>query len=245
MKKSIIAAGAASAVLAAMPVVGVFADTTLPNAHTDILSITIDKVCAFGYDSNGSTANGDIEVTGINRQDGATGTWGTATTSDQAATLGNTKATLSRTMLNGTEDLALGTTKLGVYCNNEDGYSITSSFVAGDGTTANATGALAASGVTATIPVSAGIEDAATSAWSYKIASTPAENASNIGVIDSGITANTWLGSATTLVTAPSTGSKMTTNTGDYFTITYGVKIDQTQPSGTYTGGVTYTLAEL
>ena len=44
MKKSIIAAGAASAVLAAMPVLGVFADTT---GITDTIEITVEATCTF------------------------------------------------------------------------------------------------------------------------------------------------------------------------------------------------------
>lgn len=247
MKKKLIAAGAASLAVAAMPVVGVFATdpVTLPNAHTDILAITIDKVCAFGY-QNDVSGSGAINVTGIVR-DAASGhgQWSPATTSSDAATAGNTKATLSKTMTNGTQDLELGTTTLGVYCNNTNGYKITSAFVESDGTTANANGALLSVGSSKDIPVSANIATASTSAWSYKVESGQTGSATNVGVIQTGF--DTWAGDDGIIVSAPtaSDASKMTTNNGDYFKITYGVKIDETQPADTYTAGITYTLAEL
>ena len=243
MKKKLIAAGAASLAVAAMPVVGVFATSpiTTPNQYTDVLQVTIDKVCAFGYsNTNGAAATnpGDINVTGVAR------TASTGVTLEETAT---TKATgtFSATMVNGTSNMEFGTTTLGVYCNNVDGYKITSAFVESDGTTANTNGALLSDGTSKDIPVSANIATETTSAWSYKVESGKTSPATNVGQIQSGF--GVWAGDDGIIVSAPITSgaSKMTTNDGDYFKITYGVKIDETQPADTYSAGITYTLAQL
>lgn len=252
MKKKLIAAGAASLAVAAMPVVGVFATpVTGPTTYTDVLKITIDKTCAFGYQNDISSGDGAIDVTGITRTAGAK-----ASLTETATT--KAIGTFSETMVNGTIDTSVGTTKLGVYCNSNDGYSITSKLVgatpnvSGDPTidATDNSGNLVATGNSKSIPISATMESGTTSAWSYKIAASPAQGQTdNIGQL--AVSSGTWLGSptspatTTTLVTAPQNAPKMTTNKGDYFTITYGVRIDQTQPADTYTGGIQYILTDL
>ncbi len=94
MKKSIIAAGAASVVLAAMPVVGVFADNyagSLTGSNTDTVQLTINQSCTFSgavstdategiinlgtYDAptaTTSTKNGGIMSITCNDEDGWT-----------------------------------------------------------------------------------------------------------------------------------------------------------------------------
>lgn len=236
MKKSLITASASAVALAAMPVVGVFAANpiTTPDTYTDILSVTIDKVCAFGYSNNNN-----IDVTGVERTAGSNVTL-TETETTKAT------GTFSSTMVTGTDNLSFGTTKLGVYCNNVDGYTITSAFVDENGN-ANAGGALLSAGTSKDIPVSANIGTADTSAWSFKIANSPAVTTPsiipNVGKLN--VAENSWLGTDGLLVTAPTAAPKMTTNAGDYFTVTYGVKIDETQPADTYTGGIKYTLAAI
>ena len=98
MKKSIIAAGAASAVLAAMPMAGVFALSTGP--YTDTLTLTIEDTCEFVRTTSGAHASG---------ADG--GSW----SSD----------TLSKTVVAGNTYAELGTSSFHVTCNNTDGYTVT------------------------------------------------------------------------------------------------------------------------
>ena len=93
MKKALVA-GAASLALAAVPVVGVFAATTL----TDTISVTVSDNCALSYGSTAHT-NGD-------------GTWNTST------------HTLSATRTNGTVTYNLGKTTMKAVCNNSLGYKV-------------------------------------------------------------------------------------------------------------------------
>ena len=142
MKKTIIAAGAASVALAAMPIVGAFALTS----HTDTLQVDIQTQCSFGY-TDGETPH-VINVPAPAHTDGSAGAAPGAWTGD----------TLSATMLNGTALTDFGKTTLSVYCNNEDGYSI-------EVTSANA---LAGATVSNSIPVNDSFS-ASSTGWSYKL----------------------------------------------------------------------------
>ena len=109
MKKSIIAAGAASAVLAAMPIAGVFAVD-----FTDTLNLTIDNVCTF-------TRQTVAHTDGV----GAWGNDGKEETTNDAAD------TLYATVTNGTvydgetgNSGVLGSSAFNVTCNNNKGYSV-------------------------------------------------------------------------------------------------------------------------
>ncbi len=238
MKKSIIAAGAASVALAAMPIVGAFAAPSTPvMSQTDTLIITIGSACSIGYDSDTSASGSTIEVTGVAHANGD-GSWGT----DPTATAGTTTHpdTLSATMLNGTYSNNLGTTTLGIYCNNANGYKITTS---GAGSLTDA-----ASAVSDVIPINGGFS-ATSTGWSYKLAA--GTGANQRGEVKNGHTA--WATDSTT--TAPmaneivagstSTGTKTTSNDGDFFTITYGAGINDSLAAATYKGSITYTLATL
>ncbi|MBR0424428.1 hypothetical protein IJI79_02950 [Candidatus Saccharibacteria bacterium] len=223
MKKSIIAAGAASVALAAMPMVGAFALTT----QTDTLQVTINGVCSFGYTDSQSTHV--IDVAAPSHTDGTAGA-GPATWNND---------TLSATMLNGTENQDFGKTTLNVYCNNSDGYQITTNGTTGAVTTV---GALTSNDTSDTIPVNAGFS-ASSTGWSYQVAGTTG----NTGIVASAHD-GTWATAANaedTIVEAPTTGAKTTDNSGDTFTITYGVGIDETLSAGTYSGSITYTLVQL
>ncbi len=245
MKKSMIAAGASAVALAAMPVVGVFAtDGTNPSVHTDILSITIDNICAFGH-----TSGTAINVTGVAHTPTDSGYW-TNTSTD--STTGVKKDTLTVTMVNGTANGEIGTTTLGIYCNNHAGYKITSAFTDGTGAAVatDATNYKKLVGGTSGETIDMGLtEDSnhvistANSGWSYKVADA-ANATNNIASVqgDFGSWGNAF---GDIISSANATGSKMTTNDGDYFTITYGAAIDQAQAADTYTGGVQYTLSQL
>ena len=111
MKKLAIAG--ASAVLAAMPVVGVFAAST-GGPFTDTIDVTIDNACTF---SRGATAH----VNG----DNSNGTWGTGETADKLA--GNLAA--------GGIDDNFGSSNFNVVCNNKAGWTVTATATALTGKT--------------------------------------------------------------------------------------------------------------
>lgn len=229
MKKSIIAAGAASVALAAMPIVGAFAATT----QTDTLEVTINSVCSFGFTDSETPHVIDVAVPSHTNGTAGAGpaTWGSGATADK----------LSATMLNGTANLDFGKTTLNVYCNNTDGYQITT-----NGTTSAplTVGPLTAAtaGNTDNIPVNNALS-ASSTGWSYQVAAV----GTTTGVVDAAHDA-TWAtaaNAADVIVDAPTSGTKTTTNAGDTFTITYGVGIDQTLSADTYSGSITYTLVQL
>lgn len=248
MKKSIIAAGAASVALAAMPIVGAFADPT-PSAtvtsQTDTLIVNIGSACSIGYNSDTSSATPVIDVEGVDHADG-TGAWGT----DSSATAGTATHpdTLSATMLNESASNNVGSTTLGIYCNNEAGYTIT----AGEATS-GAGSDLTSTTATAVIPLIANFGDGTSgtaTGWSFKVAAGTGTN--QRGEVKNGHTA--WSADASAasgpkfnqiIAGSVDTGTKTTANDGDFFTITYGVGVDGTTPAASYKGAIKYTLATL
>lgn len=67
MKKSIIAAGAASLAVAAMPVVGVFAEPAADgNSVTDVVEITIDPACGVSSDTTSAGVENELTATMTN-----------------------------------------------------------------------------------------------------------------------------------------------------------------------------------
>lgn len=126
MKKTIIA-GVASAVLAAMPVVGVFAADT-DTEKVDTLRLTIDNACTFERISGSEHAS-------------TVGTWGD---DDNSETVTDDPNTLFATVANDESYDALGTSSFTVTCNNQYGYTVS---VAGTAftadTAANSTGTYA------------------------------------------------------------------------------------------------------
>lgn len=244
MKKSMIAAGAASVALAAMPIVGAFAAPSAPvMSQTDTLMINIESACSIGYDSDASDAGGStIEVEGVDHTDGS-GAWGdgTGTPTPGPGDLGHPD-TLAATMLNGTTSNNLGTTTLGIYCNDPDGYSITTT---GAGSLSDAASPVTTSAV---IPVNSAFS-ATSTGWSYQVAAGSATT-------QRGEVKNSHAGWATDSTTtspmaneviagSPASGTKTTSNAGDFFTITYGAGINDSLPAATYKGSITYTLTAL
>ena len=243
-----------------------FAATSTPNAQKDILNVTIEEVCAFGY--------GDI-TPGYHTDGTTTGYTGTSTTAREesgsgqdrvaAAGAGNGIWDLTAPKLvtgyDGTvqspvadTDTAYGImeantvnkdfakTTLNVVCNDNDGYTITAS------TTNLAPG----SGVTGNIASTAAEPAAGTSSWAFQIADT-STNTTNHGVIQTaaGTTSDSgyWYGgyttNATTIISSAAATDKTTPDTGDIWTMTYGVGISKAQPAATYEGHVIYQLASI
>lgn len=107
MKKSIIAAGAASAVLAAMPVLGVFA-VAHGETITDTIDLEIENTCAMTISSTGRSADTSVI---------ADGAWGSADTD------GN--ATFTGTVVAGQTYASFASTDFQIICNDNDGYQVT------------------------------------------------------------------------------------------------------------------------
>lgn len=132
MKKAIIA-GAASAVLAAMPVMGAFAVRN-GETITDTLNLEITNTCALTIADTGRTA----DTSKI-----ADGAW--------AAADSNGNATFSGTVVAGQSYESFATTNFKVVCNDNDGYKVTvatTGFTAEGVTSATYPWAYAAGGLT-------------------------------------------------------------------------------------------------
>ena len=224
MKKALIA-GAASAVLAAMPVAGVFAADT--QSHTDTINISIDAVCTLGTVTDGvaqdddDTAHNPTEVTS-----GFDGVW-----SDDS---------LSASLAAGTQHPTLGTTTFTVRCNNSNGYTLSAktgnaagTLVNGSNTIATADGSAFAAGT------------AETSYWNFKLsgASTGMTIANGYNAAHAVPTPAAETGAPTVIVTGAANSGNV--QGGQSVTVTYGAGIDNFQPTGTYTGTVVYSLASL
>ena len=106
MKKALIA-GAASVALAAMPVVGVFADPVADNTLTDTLTITNQVSC------NMTSAH-------------TAGTGATSTTPSWSADSGS--ATLTATIATGTAFENIGSTTFTVICNDTSGWKVSATY---------------------------------------------------------------------------------------------------------------------
>ncbi len=116
MKKKMIAASVASLALAAMPVVGVFAQAANPSNFVDILQVTIADSCNWTRTMTAGDAN-------------------TTVTNADAAT-----ATAARTMTAGQSVATFATSAFNAKCNNDAGYTITATMTNLGGYTSNSKG---------------------------------------------------------------------------------------------------------
>ncbi len=199
MKKSIIATGAASLALAAMPVVGAFA---VGNSVVDQVQITIDGSCSVANNA-GSTS-------------------GTANSFSATLTNGGEKNWTA----GGTGDSAGGTLK--VSCNSGSGWNITA---IGSSDTANGSTITSMTPSTAgSTPIATGAGSDTTSGWQFQVTGT--------GTITTYNSYSDVPSTATKVATSNVAASQSVINTG------YHVKVSLTQQADTYTGKVTYTVAE-
>lgn len=218
MKKSIIATGAASLALAAMPVVGVFAEPTPAGTVTDTINVNIPAACTIV--NNNSTTGGD----------------GSAPVLENGYTVtmhnGQFKTNIGA---NGAD--ATGTTtpdgSIDVSCNSTDGANPAIGWkltAIGDGTAGHTTELYNANATDQIVTGTA--VNGATSNWAMKVA-----------IPGSGV--NYASGWNADYKAVPSAETDVATGTGSVsnaFTMTYQVYVDQTQDAGTYTGAVKYTL---
>lgn len=217
MKKSIIAAGAASLALAAMPVVGVLAAATPAGDITDTLNVNIPAGCTIT--NSNSTTGGD----------------GTAPHLTNAYSVemhnGEFKDNIGGSANDDGNVAGTSDNVISVSCNsssNTDGETGWKLTAVGAGTDGHKT-ELYQAGATDQI-VTGTATSGATSNWAFKVAKTAGTYAS---------------GYSNAYAAVPATEADIVTGSGsavDAFTITYQVYVDQTQDSGTYTGAVKYTL---
>lgn len=221
MKKSIIAASAASLALAAMPVVGAFAAEQTATV-TDNLNVTIDNTCSLTRTA--STA--DETVTGSSA-------WTDTSTTEPALS-----GTYTANMDAGSYGV-IGKSSFVVTCNDvKNGHSVT---VATTSLTDNAaTGTKGAPIVysnTTVVPAEGADQ---VSGWNITIANgattpIPADSI-NIGILQAA-------GGTGTVYDKAATGNKLKQAlNGATFDATYTVGASITQDAGTYVGSAIYTL---
>ena len=143
---------------------------------------------------------------------------------------------------NGTYQADIGTTTVKVYCNDNEGFAIFASGYTGDEIgEANSTKLVnSTSAVNNTI--STGIATSGnTSNWAMKLATN--SGATYALTLDNGFNAYSAVPSTYTKVAHRDSGTDIGTGaTGASLTTTYAVYVNQTQPAGTYSGKVIYTL---
>ena len=218
MNKKLIA-GASSAVLAAMPVLGVFATQGDGNL-VDTIKVGISESCSISRVAVDVENNKAPHTAGTG--DNA-GTWGAN---------GQGADTLSGSIANGGVANNYGSSTFNVICNHSTGYAVNAVATALNNATS-----------TASIPLNASF-DATHSGWAYKV-STKEDSmkvykpAATAGEFDEVVTpASTWLDDATNAKLVAGTAP---INNGE-FTVTYGVGIDATQQADNYSGTITYTI---
>lgn len=248
MSKKIIAGlGVVAGLAAALAPVATFATASYGiNEQADQLRVFIPETCSFGYEAksiaagthiNGTeTASGE---TGYTTYGAGAGIWtqadvnGGTTTSGEPATTTYTE-TLQGVMAISTKADNFGKTRLNIFCNDADGYTIS----------AVGTNLIAATSANGTIDLSSTVA-VANSAWGFTVAAT--DGFTNAGELKGAPAEGSYYAptSATTIVGAKSTGTHTTPETGDSWTIQYAVSVDAAQASDVYTGHVTYTLASI
>lgn len=212
MKKSIIAAGAASIALAALPMAGVFAAA---EAVTDNLTATVNSTCSLTRTGAGAT-------TGDNKGAWTSGSE-TYTISLDAGSTGN-----------------MGTSTFTIVCNDqENGHYLT---VATTGLSAGNDQSEAAQGAAINYSNKAVSNTASSWNISVEAVSgtgTAQMPTFNSGAVDGGILQMTS-GSVDLYGSAASKNTTMLN--GAKFTATYNIGVKTEQPSGTYKGTAVYTL---
>jgi len=217
MKKSIIATGAASLALAAMPVVGVFAQATPAGDITDTLNVNIPAGCTIVNSNSTTGGNGSAphltNAYSVEMHNGELRTNIGGSADDDGDVTGTSDNVIS------------------VSCNsssNTDGETGWKLTAVGAGTDGHKT-ELYKEGATDQIVTGTAVSGE-TSNWAFKVAKSAGAYATGYDNVYAAVPAT-----EADIVT----GSGMAANA---FTITYQVYVDQTQDSGTYTGAVKYTL---
>ncbi len=211
MKKSLIATGAASLALAAMPAVGVFAAAI--NTMTDNIEVTVPASCSI---TNGNT-NANAAVANV------VNNYAKTVNNGQYATIGANDHDQGENPDNTVE----------ITCNSQSGTDAGWKLTAiGAGTTGHITELY--DGSANSIASGTHAESGATSNWDFKVTQT-----GNAATAADGFSFASW-------TAVPGTEKDLATGTGSTaagaLTMEYSVYVSGTQPGGTYTGAVKYTL---
>ena len=222
MKKSIIAAGAASVALAAMPIVGAFA---VNGPFTDIIQTTIADDCTFARGTVLAHANTDYHTNG---------TWTVDSPVADTDTLSNVTVVPRTAGAATASETTLGDSHFYVICNDKDGYQVALTthealvIPDGSGGAVNVhTWNYDAAGTTT------GVTDSTPSYWKIE-ASDPQ--------FVSGTTPRTanYSDLANDIVS-----KKESSEDGHDFTVTYKAFANVGQDSGSYSARAVYTFAQL
>lgn len=233
MKKSIIATGAASLALAAMPVVGVFAYDADNQAGTvtDHLTVNIPASCTIQNANSTTGGGGDAQSNPalnnyykVEMQNGEFKT-------DIGASNWDSEAAPSGATANNQITVSCNTASDTSQTPDPAGWVLTA---IGAGTTGHVTD-LYNSTADAAIATGTAVSGA-NSAWAFKVVKGEGANVSY----------DTDYATGTPVYTAvPSTELDIANGAGTFaggFTMTYQVYVNQTQAQGTYQGAVKYTL---
>ena len=145
-------------------------------------------------------------------------------------------------IVNGTYEDDIGSTMLKAFCNDTEGFAIFAAGYTGDEIGgANSTKLVnSASQVNNTISTGTATSGS-TSNWAMKLATN--SSATYAVTLDNGFGAYSSVPSSYTKVAHRDSGTDIgTTATGAELTTTYAAFVNQTQPAGTYTGKVKYTM---
>lgn len=175
-----------------------------------------------------STALAALPVAGVFAADVTTATDTINVTVNASCTLGITEGkAVTGTVANGTKKEDLAGSTFSISCNNASGWHLTA---VGAGTNKeDDVAALATAGGAQSISTSATISTE-TSSWGFKLAGTGVEK--------------TYQSFAAVPKTATTVAKGTTPTAANEITATYGVGISATQAAGTYSGKVTYVLAQ-
>ena len=219
MKKSIIAASAASLALAAMPIVNTFA---AEKTVTDNITLNVNSTCAMTRTGANGTADTGVVAGAWTAGDPETTSSGTYEATIDAGGYAN-----------------LGTSTISVTCNDaNNGHYLT---VRATGLTSNTTGATGSPINYSTTTAAAG-----TSSWNIVIGrptdtTIPAWNNNALTADNIASISQTSNVGSVDLYGSSSSTNKTVLNAAT-FTATYNVGTAITQPAGTYTGSAVYTL---
>lgn len=225
MKKSLIAAGAASLAVTAMPVVGVFALDSV-NPVEDTIQVTVNATCTF---------RGELNVTPAG--DGGTTSDGTTDTAGNTYSASGTIGEIVSPQYSSSDTHSFTT-----FCNDNEGYTVSAaatalSWVSGDAGSTDSGDTFAYTN--ATLANSTSGATGISGKWHATIATSDSaaegqDPAMTIAQVADG-------GSSTDIVTMTDASD----TDGETWSAQYKAYIGTETATGTYSGTITYTLSQL
>lgn len=225
MKKSLIAASASAVALAAMPVMGVFAETVTTGAgsYEDDITVTVEPICTFSRQSTAHPNNGNPNAIGGSGS-ASTIAWvaGSAVTPTTGGA-GRVDSINMGTLIAG-NTYYMGSSAFNVTCNTSGGYDVN--------LTATSLHDQTTYGDATSDDITYSGAEVSTSGSTWTVSNTELTNGDM-----SGATYYTNGGKVQTSAGA-------TTTSGDNFTVHYHLGLKSNQSKGNFTGSATYTLVQ-